>query len=345
MAELAKRLLPWFVHHGRHDLPWQQDASPYRVWVSEIMLQQTQVRTVVPYFLRFMERFPDVAALARASQDQALHLWTGLGYYARARNLHRAAQVIVRDFGGRFPTDPGGWTALPGVGRSTANAILALSADRPYPILDGNVKRVLARVYGVYGWPGHKQVENRLWALAERETPTREAAAYTQAIMDLGATVCTRSGPRCAECPLASACHAFRHDEQRLLPTARTRKSLPVRQIIFALLKNERGEVLLEKRPPAGIWGGLWSLPEYRAEAELSDWVQAHACLVSGALIALAPIRHTFSHFHLDITPVKGVIRDVAGAIRDDERYLWHAPARGSEIGMAAPVQALIKAV
>lgn len=342
MIRLAESLLPWFARHGRHDLPWQQDASPYRVWVSEIMLQQTQVRTVIPYFLRFTERFPDVSTLAQAAQDQALHLWTGLGYYARARNLHRAAQVIVRDCHGQFPTDPSGWTALPGVGRSTANAILALSADRPYPILDGNVKRVLTRVYGVYGWPGHKQVENRLWALAEQETPTREAAAYTQAIMDLGATVCTRSAPRCAACPLASGCHAFRHGEQRLLPTAKASRPLPVRQLVFALLRNQQGEVLLEKRPPVGIWGGLWSLPEYRRASELSDWIQAHACLVSGALVALPSIRHTFSHFHLDITPVEGVIRAKADALHDEERYLWYASTRNPEIGLAAPVAALL---
>ena len=308
MPELAAALLPWFRQHGRHDLPWQQDASPYRVWVSEIMLQQTQVKTVIPYFIRFVERFPDAGALADAPLDRVLHLWTGLGYYARARNMHRAAQVIARDFAGRLPDDLNALVALPGIGRSTAGAIMTLGHGRRAPILDGNVKRVLARFYGIYGWPGHREVEKRLWELAGRETPQRETAAYTQAIMDLGATVCTRSGPRCADCPLASGCHAFRYGEQQLLPTGRTKTSLPVRRIFFAVLENEQGEILLEKRPPAGIWGGLWSFPEYSSDTELVDWIKTRAVLVSEALTTLPQIRHSFSHFHLDITPVKAVI-------------------------------------
>ena len=345
MPELAAALLPWFKQHGRHDLPWQQDVSPYRVWVSEIMLQQTQVNTVIPYFIRFVERFPDAGALADASLDRVLHLWTGLGYYARARNMHRAAQVICRDFADRLPDDLNALMALPGIGRSTAGAILALGHGRCAPILDGNVKRVLARFYGIYGWPGHKRVEKHLWELAEQETPQREAAAYTQAIMDLGATVCTRPRPRCADCPLAPGCHAFRHGEQQRLPTGRTKNSLPVRQVIFALLENEQGEILLEKRPPAGVWGGLWSLPEYRSREELSDWIKTRASLVSDELSTLPQIRHSFSHFHLDITPVKGMIRDKADTIGDNEAYLWYAPERAPEIGMAAPVKALMKKV
>ena len=342
MTGLASSLLPWFKQHGRHDLPWQRDVSPYRVWVSEIMLQQTQVKTVIPYFIRFVERFPDVNALAEAPLDKVLHLWTGLGYYARARNMQRAAQVIVRDFAGRFPEDADALTALPGIGRSTAGAILALSLDRTCPILDGNVKRVLTRFYGIHGWPGHKQVEDRLWQLAGRETPQRKTAAYTQAIMDLGATVCTRSRPRCAECPLASGCHAFRHSEQHRLPTRKTTKPIPVRQVVFALLENERGEILLEKRPPAGVWGGLWSFPEYKSNTELSAWIKTRGSLVSEELTTLPEIRHTFSHFHLDITPVKGIIRDKADTIRDNGEFLWYSPGHGPEIGMAAPVRELI---
>ena len=343
MPELAAALLPWFRQHGRHDLPWQQDTGPYRVWVSEIMLQQTQVKTVIPYFIRFVERFPDAVALAEAPLDRVLHLWTGLGYYARARNMHRAAQVIARDFAGRLPDDPKALMALPGIGRSTTGAILTLGHGRRAPILDGNVKRVLARFYGIYGWPGHREVEKRLWELAERETPQRETAAYTQAIMDLGATVCTRSRPRCADCPLASGCHAFRYGEQQLLPTGRTRNSLPVRRIVFAVLENEQGEILLEKRPPAGVWGGLWSFPEYSSDTELADWIKTRAVLVSEALTTLPQIRHSFSHFHLDITPVKAVIRDKADTIGDNEAYLWYAPEHGPEIGMAAPVKALME--
>ena len=343
MPELAAALLPWFRQHGRHDLPWQQDASPYRVWVSEIMLQQTQVKTVIPYFIRFVERFPDAGALADAPLDRVMHLWTGLGYYARARNMHRAAQVIARDFAGRLPDDLNALVALPGIGRSTAGAIMTLGHGRRAPILDGNVKRVLARFYGIYGWPGHREVEKRLWELAGRETPQRETAAYTQAIMDLGATVCTRSGPRCADCPLASGCHAFRYGEQQLLPTGRTKTSLPVRRIFFAVLENEQGEILLEKRPPAGIWGGLWSFPEYSSDTELVDWIKTRAVLVSEALTTLPQIRHSFSHFHLDITPVKAVIRDKADTIGDNEAFLWYAPEHGPEIGMAAPVKALME--
>ena len=345
MPELAAALLPWFKRHGRHDLPWQQDASPYRVWVSEIMLQQTQVKTVIPYFIRFVERFPDASTLAAAPLDRVLHLWTGLGYYARARNMHRAAQIIVRDFASNLPADLDTLMALPGIGRSTAGAILALGHGLRAPILDGNVKRVLTRFYGIAGWPGNKQVEKRLWELAERETPHQDTAAYTQAIMDLGAEVCTRSRPRCADCPLVSDCHAYRHDEQQLLPTGKIKNSLPVRRVIFALLENERGEILLEKRPPAGVWGGLWSFPEYRSSEELSNWIKARASLVSDGMTTLPQVRHSFSHYHLDIIPVRGRIQDMADTIGDNETYLWYTPEHGPEIGMAAPVKTLMEKI
>ncbi len=345
MPELAAALLPWFKRHGRHDLPWQQDADPYRVWVSEIMLQQTQVKTVIPYFLRFVERFPDAHTLADAPLDQALSLWAGLGYYARARNMCRAARIIVQEYQGRLPADLDALMALPGIGRSTAGAILCLGHGRRAPILDGNVKRALTRYYGIYGWPGQREVEKRLWELAERETPQQQTAAYTQAIMDLGATVCTRSSPHCEDCPLVSACYAQRHGAQQQLPTRKIRKALPERKVVFALLQNEQGEILLEKRPPSGIWGGLWSFPEYRSGAELADWIESRAALVSEALTTLPQIRHSFSHFHLDITPMKGVIQDKADTIRDNESYLWHNPERGMEIAIAAPVKTLLRQV
>ncbi len=343
MSELAAALLPWFQRHGRHDLPWQQDANPYRVWVSEIMLQQTQVTTVIPYFRRFVKRCPDTRALAEAPLDRVLHLWTGLGYYARARNLHRAAAIIVQDYGGCLPADSDCLTALPGIGRSTAGAILALGHGRRAAILDGNVKRVLARYYGIHGWPGHREVEKRLWELAEQETPQQDIAAYTQAIMDLGATVCTRAAPRCADCPLATGCYARRHNEQQQLPTARSRRVLPVRSAVFALLENEQGEILLQQRPPSGVWGGLWSLPEYSSQAELADWIERRALLLSDTLTPLPQIRHSFSHFHLDITPVRGVIRERADTIRDNDTCLWYSPVQAAEVGLPAPVQALLK--
>lgn len=347
MGELANALLPWVESHGRRDLPWQRDASPYRVWVSEIMLQQTQVKTVIPYFIRFTGAFPQVGALARAPADRVLHLWTGLGYYARARNLHRAAQIIVADCAGRIPADLEALRALPGIGRSTAGAILALGFGQAAPILDGNAKRVLARYYGVSGWPGHKPVENRLWELAERETPRGAPAAYTQAVMDLGATVCVRSRPLCDACPLATACVAFEQGSQVQLPGKKPRKALPTRRAIFAIIENERGEMLLEKRPPAGIWGGLWSLPECQSKEELLARLKTRyslAPLAPEKLIPLPTIRHVFSHFYLDIEPVKVAVRNLATGARDEEDRLWHNPESNSglEIGMPAPVKALL---
>ena len=261
MPDLSAALLPWFKRHGRHDLPWQQDANPYRVWISEIMLQQTQVKTVIPYFRRFIERFPDARALADAPLDQALHLWTGLGYYARARNLHRAARIVVRDYDGSLPADPDALTALPGIGRSTAGAILSLGHGRRAPILDGNVKRALTRYYGIYGWPGRREVEKRLWELAEQETPQEDTAAYTQAIMDLGATVCTRNRPRCAECPLASGCHALRHGEQQQLPTGKTRNCPAGAQGGIRPVAERAGRNPAGKTPPGRYLGRVVELP------------------------------------------------------------------------------------
>ena len=346
MPELATALLPWFKRHGRHDLPWQQDADPYCVWVSEIMLQQTQVKTVIPYFLRFVERFPDARALADAPLDRVLHLWTGLGYYARARNLHRAAQIIVRDFDGQLPADLHALMALPGIGRSTAGAILSLGHGRRAPILDGNVKRVLARFYGIYGWPGHREVEKRLWELAEQETPQQETAAYTQAIMDLGATVCTRSraalrglppgiGLSCIA-PWRTAAIADRENQE--LPCRCARSYSPC-------CRTSRGKSCWRnaRRPASGAGCGVSR--EYRSGTELADWLETRALLLSETLTTLPRIRHSFSHYHLDITPVKAVIRDKADTIRDNETYLWYAPGHGMEIGMAAPVKALMEQV
>lgn len=299
----APRLIAWQKQHGRHALPWQggKQGDAYPVWLSEIMLQQTQVETVIPYFQRFLARFPDLASLAAADQDAVLGHWSGLGYYSRARNLHAAARRIVAEHGGRFPGDIDAMLALPGIGRSTAAAIAAFAFGERRAILDGNVKRVLARVFGIEGWPGERAVENRLWALAEVLLPEDEIQAYTQGLMDLGATVCTRGRPRCEVCPFDEDCIANRLGRQRELPAARPKKALPEKSTAMLVLLNA-GEVLLEKRPDSGIWGGLWSLPECGQE---EDPLQAahrlgYRAQLSGELPAFD---HVFTHFRLNIQP------------------------------------------
>lgn len=311
------------------------------MWVSEIMLQQTQVKTVIPYYERFMQRFPDVATLAAAPVDEVLHLWSGLGYYARGRNLHKAARLIMSDFGGVFPDEIDMLMSLPGIGRSTAGAVLALGLQQVHPILDGNVKRVLTRYHGVEGWPGDKSVEDRLWDIAALETPGRHIADYTQAIMDLGATVCTRSKPLCERCPLAAHCYARIHGQQSELPTRKKSKQLPVRQTVLAIIENKRGEVLLLRRPPAGIWGGLWSLPECPSDEALPEWLNRCFGSKVTTLTALQPLRHTFSHFHLDIHPYRAKLRANDVAVRD-EHTCWYRPDGQTRLGMAAPIAKLL---
>ncbi|WP_372695012.1 A/G-specific adenine glycosylase [Immundisolibacter sp.] len=338
----ADRLLAWHAHGGRHDLPWQHPRTPYRVWVSEIMLQQTQVGTVVPYFERFMARFPDIRALAAAPLDDVLHLWTGLGYYARARNLHRAAAQVCRDHEGRLPTDLAALAALPGIGRSTAGAILALGSGQRQPILDGNVKRVLCRHRAVAGWPGTTAVQARLWDIADSLTPPDHAADYTQAIMDLGALVCTRSRPRCGECPVHADCLALAADAVTHYPQPRPRRDLPQRRTALLLLRRPDGRVLLERRPPAGLWGGLWSLPEYTgAVTELADWCRVHYGLSPQAVHGGDPFIHTFSHFRLEITPLECRVQAAPTALDAPDR-LWYNPANPARLGLAAPVRRLL---
>ena len=259
---IAERLVHWHARHGRRHLPWQRNPTPYRVWVSEIMLQQTRVGVVIAYYERFMARFPALADLADAPLDDVLALWSGLGYYSRARNLHRAA-VLVRDrHDGQMPCDTAALVALPGIGRSTAGAILALSHGDRHPILDGNVKRVLCRYHGIEGWPGRGAIERTLWTLAERHTPHEGVAAYTQAVMDLGATLCVRSRPLCSLCPIEAGCTARRDGTQARIPAPRPRRAVPHRQTAFLVLRDASGALLLERRPPSGIWGGLWCFPE-----------------------------------------------------------------------------------
>ncbi len=342
MRSFAERLLNWHRQHGRHDLPWQKDKSLYRVWVSEIMLQQTQVTTVIPYFERFMQRFPDMNSLAQASQDEVLLHWAGLGYYSRARNLHTASNIIVEQHQGFFPTDYDTVLTLPGIGPSTAGAILAQALEQHQTILDGNVKRVLARHQAIAGWPGQKQVEKQLWQLAQGYTPKQKVAAYTQAIMDLGATVCKRSSPGCENCPLNNDCKAFQQDRVAELPTKKPRKTIPVREKRFLIIRNEQGETLMEKRPPTGIWGGLWSLPELTMEQPVGEAIAQNWQLKVSDYCDLPAFRHTFSHFHLDITPCEVAVEVVEQEIADSERYQWHADI--SQLALAAPVSAIFQA-
>ncbi|OGT89554.1 MAG: A/G-specific adenine glycosylase [Gammaproteobacteria bacterium RIFOXYA12_FULL_61_12] len=334
-------VLDWFDRHGRKDLPWQTGPTPYRVWVSEIMLQQTQVATVIPYFERFMGRFPDLTTLAGAHLDEVLHLWSGLGYYARARNLHRAAGLIVDRHGGAFPLDFAAVTELPGIGRSTAGAILSLGAGQPWPILDGNVKRVLARCFAIEGWPGKAVVLERLWSLAERYTPVERTAAYNQAMMDLGALVCTRSSPRCQDCPLSGLCLAHGNGDPSRYPGRRNAPLQPVKAIRLLLVRNGQGEVLLEQRPPSGIWGGLWSLPECGMDEEPRAFLERRYGLKADGAGELTPFRHTFSHFHLDIHPWETRVSGGLSGVME-RACLWYNAQNPEQLGLAAPVARLI---
>ncbi|WP_163559741.1 A/G-specific adenine glycosylase [Halomonas sp. NO4] len=334
-----QRLLAWFDAQGRHDLPWQRERTPYRVWISEIMLQQTQVATVIPYFERFMARFPDLATLAAADQDAVLHLWTGLGYYARGRNLHKAARQVMAEHDGELPVHSlDALAALPGIGRSTAGAIIAQSTGRRAVILDGNVKRSLARLHAVEGWPGRTAVALQLWALAEHYTPHSRLADYTQAMMDFGATLCRRGTPDCAHCPFRDVCLAHARGEARRFPESKPRKVLPTRTTRMLLLRDAAGRVLLEQRPPSGLWGGLWSLPQFDDDQALCAWLEVHA---PGAALETpwATFTHVFSHFRLEITPQPAVI-DGLDSVGEARR--WYDPDDPDRIGLAAPVKSLL---
>ena len=338
-------LLPWFDDHGRHDLPWQHPRTPYRVWLSEIMLQQTQVATVIPYFLRFLEHFPTLPDLAAASNDAVMAQWAGLGYYARARNLHAAAQRCVELHDGDLPRDFDALLALPGIGRSTAGAILSQAWNDRFAILDGNVKRVMSRFHGIEGFPGLPAVEKVLWALVNEHVvhvPEGRLADYTQAQMDLGATVCTRAKPACVICPLTDDCVARRDGRVEQLPTPKPGKTLPEREATALLLRDARGQILLGKRPDTGIWAQLWTLPQADSGPALQDWFDAH---VEGALELAEPLpvlQHTFSHYrlHLQVLQLGPVaLRDGLG---DNERLRWVAPAALGSLGLPAPIRKLL---
>ncbi|WP_231755483.1 A/G-specific adenine glycosylase [Bordetella sp. N] len=380
----APRIVTWQRSHGRHDLPWQNTRDPYRIWLSEIMLQQTQVSTVIPYYGRFLQRFPDLATLAAAEQDEVMPYWAGLGYYARARNLHRCAQEIVRDWGGRFPPDATGIATLPGIGRSTAAAIAAFAYGETSPIMDGNVKRVFTRHFGIAGDPSKRDVETRLWTLAEQEVASAPAdaailavvaaagsgavpastlakgatatshagqapaadpvagymASYTQGLMDLGATLCTRGKPDCPCCPVQATCVARIEGRQAELPTPKVRKASPERSTGMLVLRHE-GRVLLQQRPSPGIWGGLWSLPEFDPALDA-----ATACQALGAQPAnvseLAAFAHTFTHFRLHVRPWFVTLKKAPSAADGALPRRWVDEAELAHVALPAPVRKLL---
>ncbi len=335
-------MLSWYAAHGRHDLPWQTEPNAYRVWVSEIMLQQTQVATVIPYYERFMAQFPDVDALAAAPMDAVLHLWSGLGYYARARNLHKTAIRVSRDFGGVFPDGVEALQALPGIGLSTAGAIVSLAYDRPATILDGNVKRVLTRYHAIAGWPGKSAVAKRLWQLAGAAACTQRPAAYTQAIMDLGATVCTRRQPGCDRCPLQPGCRAAMLSCAEDFPTPRPKRARPTRHQGVIVARRDDGAVLLERRPDAGVWGGLWSFPELGPDDAAAAWSEARLGARPMRVERLAAVNHTFTHFDLVLEPV--LIAVAPAAVMDRPDWLWYKLGSNSNqaVGLPAPVRTLL---
>ncbi len=338
--QFSQVVLDWYHKYGRKTLPWQQEKTPYHVWLSEVMLQQTQVATVIPYFERFIARFPNVSALAKAPLDEVLHLWTGLGYYARARNLHNAAQHIVDKHQGQFPDTFEDVCALPGVGRSTAGAILSLSLKKPYPILDGNVKRVLARCYAVEGWPGKKEVENKLWEISEQVTPTKGVEYFNQAMMDLGAMVCTRTKPKCELCPLNTGCIAYAHHSWADYPGKKPKKAIPEKTTYFLILQYDN-LVWLDKRPPAGIWGGLFAFPQFETKMLLEQWLTEHG-LENNKTEQLISFRHTFSHFHLDIVPIC-VKLSTFTSLMEAQQGLWYNLQTPASVGLAAPVENLLR--
>lgn len=338
------QVLNWFDNFGRKNLPWQQAPTPYHVWLSEIMLQQTQVTTVIPYYTRFIEHFPDLHGLAKAPLDKVLSCWAGLGYYARARHLHRTAKILVQDFQGQFPTDLSLLQSLPGIGRSTAGAILSLGFNIPAPILDGNVKRVLCRYFAIDLPPSDPKALQQLWHYATHLTPKKRNAAYTQAMMDLGAMVCTRSKPNCQICPLKQQCRAFQSEKVAHYPIPKARKVIPIREIRMLIIRDPKGAILLQKRPPVGIWGGLWSLPECAHDVDINTWCQEKLGLSVKLTKTWPSFRHTFSHFHLDITPILlSLNKTYSLQIMENQQQVWYKPNSVNPYALAAPVKTLLQ--
>ena len=332
--DFARSILHWYHQHGRSDLPWQLDKTPYRVWLSEIMLQQTQVATVIPYFHRFLKNFPDIQSLADASIDQVLQYWQGLGYYARARNLHRTAQIIRDQHAGQFPLEMDQLISLPGIGRSSAGAILSLACGQDWPILDGNVKRVLARCFQVRGWYGQSKTMNALWQIAAQLTPVRQTGEYNQAMMDLGATVCVKDRPRCDVCPITDCCASFEQGTQTSFPEKKPAKTRPHKQTLM-LLHRYQDRVLLHRRPPTGIWGGLWSLPEVACDEDIADWQSSYlAATQSPEEIKPNVLKHQFTHYSLDISLAVIDLDELPQKVADEESIAFVAPKELSQYGL-----------
>jgi A/G-specific adenine glycosylase len=338
LPSFSDRLFHWWDQHGRKDLPWQHPRTPYRVWISEIMLQQTQVKTVIPYFERWLESFPDLATLAKKPLDDVLAHWSGLGYYARARNLHQAAILCMNQHDGDLPASAKDLSALPGIGQSTANAIVSQSTDQPTAVLDGNVRRVLARHAAIEGWTGKASVQRQLWWEAQSRLPGARGADYTQAIMDLGAMVCIRSNPGCDLCPVNSDCQALALGKVQELPSRKPPTKVSDKTIHMLILRDDQGRVLLEKRPPAGIWGGLWCLPE---GGSLEN-IEANLGISSASVTALPVIEHRLSHIRMTIHPVLATATDarqVTCAVMRD----WFDHVQQRELGLPKPVTDLLK--
>jgi A/G-specific adenine glycosylase len=340
-ASFAEQLLTWFDQHGRYHLPWQKNRTGYRVWVSEIMLQQTQVVTVIPYFERFMERFPKVEDLARADIDEVLSLWTGLGYYSRARNLYTSATAIVEQHQGSLPNDVATLIELKGIGRSTAGAIISQAYNEPGIILDGNVKRLLTRLHAIEGWPGQSQIDKQLWQIATQLTPSQRNADYTQAIMDIGATICKPKQPLCVACPMQSRCQALAQDKVALIPTPKPKKILSHKTISVLLLKNQLGQTLLEQRPSKGIWGGLWSLPEFSDLEALQTQLALDGLPINTSPIT--PIKHVFSHYKLTIEPHLLVLSTAPQKVSENNQRRWYYSQQLHTIGLATPIKKLLE--
>lgn len=342
--QFSKPLLNWFAVHGRKNLPWQIPRTGYRVWVSEVMLQQTQVQTVISYFERFMQRFPNINDLANASEDEVLSLWSGLGYYSRARNLHHTAQIIAEKYQGVFPESLDLLIELPGIGPSTAAAILSQAYNQPTAILDGNVKRVLTRFFAINGYPEQAQIKKTLWELADACMPEEQCADYTQAIMDLGATCCTLKKPDCLNCPLHNNCLALKYQEQHLFPTKKIKKPVPVQQQQLLVLCNKEGRIYLERRPSAGLWGGLWCLPSLDEGNCPLEFIRQEYDLSGNEPTKLIAFKHRFSHFHLEINALKIKTKALGRSVAEVKGQ-WFAKEDLSSLGLARPTSKILELV